>query len=120
MDQPSRPHKPEAEERDNYFFGLSGRPKLIARTSSHQWSFPKHEEGWGGYRPSRKRYATIGEHGILSRWNKELSLEVAAVLKECSWSYFFPIRIGLENIQDTLPYPVVLLAAVEDVGMRRM
>ncbi|KAI0598631.1 hypothetical protein F4775DRAFT_555128 [Biscogniauxia sp. FL1348] len=34
MDQPTHPYKPGTEERDNYFFGLSGNPKLIARTST--------------------------------------------------------------------------------------
>ncbi|KAI1777147.1 hypothetical protein F4818DRAFT_439508 [Hypoxylon cercidicola] len=110
----TEPYKPDDEERAEYYFGIAGNPRLVARTSHERWSKPVHEGAWNTHR--RKRYLAVLEreqHEIVSRWTKDLTLALVQALNECSWTYFFPIRIGLE---DTLfsEFPTILLVAVEE------
>ncbi|KAI0403142.1 hypothetical protein F4802DRAFT_572465 [Xylaria palmicola] len=41
----SIPSKPDQKEKDGYFYGLAGRPRLVARTSTNPWTEPQHM-GW--------------------------------------------------------------------------
>ncbi|KAI7781146.1 hypothetical protein LA080_015150 [Diaporthe eres] len=105
--------KPDDEERDEYYFGLAGKPRLVARTSHNRWSRPEKTGAYTGQ--IRKRFAAVLKYKqpeIVARWTKDLVLALIKGLDDCRWSYFFPIRIGLE---DTLSseLPTVLLVAVE-------
>ncbi|KAI0888130.1 uncharacterized protein GGS22DRAFT_198010 [Annulohypoxylon maeteangense] len=80
MASPSTPQKPSVEERDCYYFGLSGQPKLIARTSCDPWVKPiiVEAEGWNGpiQRPARKKYSTIGANSAIAlKWSSDLIAE---------------------------------------------
>jgi hypothetical protein len=118
MASPLRPYKPDDEERAKYCYGFAGNPRLVARTSNHRWSSPKHQEGWGdNYAQTPKRYSAIGEREPISKkWTKDLSLEIIKALNQCPWSYSFPIQIGLKKPDRTTPpskFSAVLLVAVE-------
>ncbi|RYP51684.1 hypothetical protein DL768_003082 [Monosporascus sp. mg162] len=109
------PYEPSPEERDEYYYGFAGKPKLVARTSCGIWTKPQHEEGWDQRLcQTRKRYAAIGEHDIVRKWSKILCVQVARALKNCHWNYFFPIRIGLEGNRFRDNCPVILLIAVDE------
>ncbi|KAI0973709.1 hypothetical protein F4678DRAFT_459198 [Xylaria arbuscula] len=121
------PYKPDDEEKCRYFYGRAGRPRLVARTSTTSWIKPQHPEGWHNtFVQTPKRYFPITEEEIVSKWNKDLSSAIIEVLKGCSWSYFFPIRIGLERIrgqestdgQGEDKNPTVLSIAVEEDSLQ--
>ncbi|KAI1208240.1 uncharacterized protein F4807DRAFT_461964 [Annulohypoxylon truncatum] len=119
MASPAEPRKPSPEERDNYYFGLAGTPKLIARTSCNPWvKQTRVEEGWNQsiHVPIRKEYDTVDiESDIVAKWSPELVEQLICSLRGCEWSFFFPIRIGLERtIRDSSDFPTILLIAVED------
>ncbi|RYP55221.1 hypothetical protein DL770_010933 [Monosporascus sp. CRB-9-2] len=112
---PLVPYEPSQEERDEYYYGFAGKPKLIARTSCSIWAKPQHEQGWDQKLcQTRKRYAAIGEHDIVRKWSKFLCLQVTHALTNCHWNYFFPIRIGLRGARLRDKSPVVLLIAVDE------
>lgn len=107
------PYKPDDEERDEYYFGLAGKPRLVARTSHNRWSRPEQTGAWA--RQLRKRFAAVSKFQqpeIVARWTKDLGLALITALDDCSWSHFFPIRIGLEDANPS-KFPTVLLIAVE-------
>ncbi|KAI2463876.1 hypothetical protein F4781DRAFT_98528 [Annulohypoxylon bovei var. microspora] len=109
------PQKPSPEERDCYYIGLAGQPKLIARTSCDPWVKPFVEEDrWQGltYVPARKRYSAIHDRDMVSKWSADLAEQIIRSLRGCSWNFFFPIRIGLEHKREQ--YPVILVIAVEN------
>ncbi|RYO73591.1 hypothetical protein DL764_010555 [Monosporascus ibericus] len=108
------PYEPSPEERDQYYYGLAEKPKLVARTSCSIWTKPQHEEGWDQELcQSRKLYAAIGEHDVVQKWSKILCVQVARALENCHWNYFFPIRIGLKEYSFRDSCPVILLIAVD-------
>ncbi|RYO83609.1 hypothetical protein DL766_006462 [Monosporascus sp. MC13-8B] len=108
------PYEPSPEERDEYYYGFAGNPKLVARTSCDIWAKPQHEEGWDQKLcQTPKRYAAIGDHDIVRKWSKILCVQVAHALNNCHWNYFCPIRIGLKGNRFRDNCPVVLLIAVD-------
>ncbi|OTA61644.1 hypothetical protein K449DRAFT_445528 [Hypoxylon sp. EC38] len=108
------PYRPSPEERDLYYFGLAGTPKLIARTSCDPWIKPEREIGWRTAQ-AHKRYATIGQHDIVSKWSTTLVNRFIQSLRGLKWSFFVPIRIGLdEDKEQVRNHPVILLIAVEE------
>ncbi|RYP91918.1 hypothetical protein DL770_001978 [Monosporascus sp. CRB-9-2] len=110
-----RPYEPSPEERDEYYHGFAGKPKLVARTSCGVWTKPQHEEGWGQKLcQTRKQYAAIGEHDIIRKWSKIICIQIAHALKACHWNHFFPIRTGLRGTHFRHNSPVVLLIAVDE------
>lgn len=114
----SEPYKPDDEERDYYYFGIAGKPRLVARTSHECWSRPENTGAYTGQR--RKQYLAVLEYQqdeLVSRWTNDLTLALVQALNECRWSYFFPIRIGLD---DTLSseFPTILLIAVEEDSLQ--
>ncbi|RYP70133.1 hypothetical protein DL771_005645 [Monosporascus sp. 5C6A] len=112
---PLTPYEPSPEERDEYYYGLAGKPKLVARTSCDTWAKPQHEEGWDQKLcQTRKWYAAINDHYIVRKWSKALCVQVARALEDCHWTYFFPIRIGLKGRRFPYNCPVILLIAVEE------
>ncbi|TGJ83882.1 hypothetical protein E0Z10_g4893 [Xylaria hypoxylon] len=115
------PYEPDKKEKDGYFYGLAGRPRLIARTSTNRWIELQHAMGWNNTLfKTRKEYLPVVEHKVMCRWNNDLSSAIIKALNECSWSYFFPIRIGLEIIygQSRPKSPTVLLVAVEEDSLQ--
>ncbi|KAI1141763.1 hypothetical protein F5Y05DRAFT_423457 [Hypoxylon sp. FL0543] len=106
------PRRPSPEERDLYYYGLAGTPKLIARTSCGAWVKPRHaDEPERGQ--IRKQYATVGEHDIVSKWSTNLVERIVRSLKDIKWSFFVPIRLGLDS-ESSRNYSVVLIIAVEE------
>lgn len=118
------PYQPDDEERDWYYYGLSGNPRLVARTSVHRWSKPMHRPGWGTtVAQTSKEYRAIINPEIVSKWTKDLSLAIKRILDRCAWSYFFPIQIGLEDTIDRQEgrrpeFSTVLMIAVEEQSLQ--
>lgn len=110
------PYKPDEDERTYYYYGLAGLPRLVARTSDHRWTKQQHITGWDYLCQIPKRYAPVYQEKIISKWTEDVSLAIIEALNLCSWSYFFPIRIGLQNIifrRGSPEVPTVLHIAVE-------
>lgn len=107
--------RPGNEEINLYYYGIAGTPKLVARTSRNPWTKPEEECGWGHTTCQiPKRYATINSEEIVHEWTREVSNKIIEALEGCSWSYFFPIRIGLERDSPKPPFPIILQIAVEE------
>lgn len=106
----SGPYKPDTTERNEYYFGLDGKPKLVARTSSNRWTKPDYTGPFTGTTP--KYYAAVKNASIIAKWNETLNNALIQVLKECHWSFFFPIRIGLID-ELSFNLPTVLLVGVQ-------
>ncbi|KAI1458158.1 hypothetical protein F4805DRAFT_474605 [Annulohypoxylon moriforme] len=117
MAAPSNPQKPSLEERNNYYFGFAGQPKLVARTSLTPWikKFTTIESWQDEISvPLRKEYRTIGhDHPITSKWSSSLVDGIIKSLRDSSWSFFFPIRIDFANAGGPNGFPIILLIAVE-------
>jgi len=108
------PYKPDDQERDRYYYGFTNNSRLAARTSANRWSELQHEHGWGSRLvQSRKIYLPLVDQQIISAWTERLSLQIIEMLNQCSWSYFFPIRIGLERDAERVRPSTVLMIAVE-------
>ncbi|XXH03970.1 Omega-amidase nit3 [Hypoxylon texense] len=116
-----RPYKPDDDERDLYYFGIAGTPKLVARTGHDRWAKQEEEVSWDSIRQIPKRYVTIGKGDIASKWTRDVSVKIAEALGGYSWTYFFPIRIDLQRTHTTASraaFPVVLLIAVEEDSLQ--
>lgn len=110
--------KPGNEERDNYFHGFSGSPKLVARTGHNCWtkSLFESERGWTSeIVQHRKHYIALDDPDIIGKWSKDLSTNIITTLGQCRWSYFFPIRTCLRDDFDRQEgiAVTILLVAVE-------
>ncbi|KAI1270908.1 hypothetical protein F5Y07DRAFT_393159 [Xylaria sp. FL0933] len=121
MASQSNPYKPDNKEKNGYFYGLAGRPRLVARTSTERWTEPQHPVGWDERLvQTRKRYLPIKDDEIVSKWNNDLSSSIIKALNGCTWNYFFPIRIGLVSEYGLAQgqSSTVLLVAVEDDSLQ--
>ncbi|POS69320.1 hypothetical protein DHEL01_v212286 [Diaporthe helianthi] len=108
------PYKPDDEERDEYYYGLAGKPRLVARTSHNRWSRPKTPGSFSWpAKQIRKRFTAVSNSEIVTtKWTKDLDLALIKGLDGCRWSYFFPIHLDLEDTS-MREVPTVLLVAVE-------
>ncbi|KAI0376469.1 hypothetical protein F5Y04DRAFT_285908 [Hypomontagnella monticulosa] len=111
MSSPRFPQPPTPEEKELYYFGLAGQPKLVARTSSDPWVKPLRESFFEGRPQARKEYKTVGRHEIVYKWSTSLVEQIISLLEGRDWNFFFPIRFGIED-DPRGHQPVVLLIAV--------
>ncbi|KAI1324739.1 hypothetical protein F5Y16DRAFT_380250 [Xylariaceae sp. FL0255] len=121
-----RPYKPNNEERDLYYYGLAGNPRLIARTSCDVWVKPQRlSHDWQPrLEQRRKRYGAVRDGDPISaKWTRDFSMSIMQALEPNAWSFFFPIRILLQpdtenpNQPDNreepeTAQPIILLVAV--------
>ncbi|KAI0396859.1 hypothetical protein F5Y17DRAFT_471735 [Xylariaceae sp. FL0594] len=115
------PYKPPDDERDNYYHGFSGCPRLVARTSYNRWTKTMYEVeiGWTTeLTQHRKYYVALQERDdpdIVSKWTQDVSMNILNALSQCRWSYFFPTRTCLRENGwcQKGPAPIILLVAVE-------
>ncbi|TRX93636.1 hypothetical protein FHL15_005608 [Xylaria flabelliformis] len=117
----SSPYKPDNEERDSYFHGFSGSPKLVARTGHNRWTKSLFEYGWNSkLAQHRKHYMALDNPDIIGKWSKELSTSIITALGQCRWSYFFPIRTCLRDDLDHQEGVIatILLVAVEPASLQ--
>ncbi|KAI1812312.1 hypothetical protein GGS20DRAFT_591815 [Poronia punctata] len=115
-------YKPSEDERDNYFHGFSGSPKLVARTGHRPWEKSMFEsDSWTPeVKQHRKCYMAIVDSVMAEKWTMDISKRIIAALGRCKWSYFFPIRTclrgdsprGLRGTEAT-----VMLVAVEPASL---
>ncbi|KAI1172418.1 hypothetical protein F4777DRAFT_512575 [Nemania sp. FL0916] len=92
-------HEPSAEERENYYYGLAGKPKLVARTGRDHWVKPHHlRSAWVSYPVWSKKYfwPIRDDDEIVSKWSKELATIIVKTLEPYPWSHFFPVKTPLE------------------------
>ncbi|KAI0532351.1 hypothetical protein GGR58DRAFT_517784 [Xylaria digitata] len=119
----SSPYKPGNGERDNYFYGFSGSPKLVARTGHNRWikSLFESEYGWTSELiQHHKHYMALDDPDIIGKWSKDLSISIITALGQCKWSYFFPIRTCLKDDfhrQEGVA-ATILLVAVEPASLQ--
>ncbi|KAI1738731.1 hypothetical protein F4680DRAFT_449845 [Xylaria scruposa] len=117
----SSPYKPDNEERDKYFHGFSGSPKLVARTGHNRWTKSLFEYGWNGkLAQHRKHYMALYDPDIIGKWSKDLSTSIITALGQCRWSYFFPIRTCLRDdyYRQQGAAATILLVAVEPASLQ--
>jgi hypothetical protein len=131
-DESKTPSEPSTEEKELYYFGIAGNPKLVARTSCDLWIKPQHRlPGWGlMFTQTRKHFRAIrDEDDIVSKWTRDLSMMIVEVLEPYPWSYFFPVKMPLDLAADNLvpsptkrkeieeAQPIILLIAVTEDSM---
>ncbi|KAK9414305.1 putative Peptidase S7 domain-containing protein [Seiridium unicorne] len=121
----SGPYRPDDKERERYYYGLAGNPRLVARTSDNLWSEPQHVEGWNDRTvQTPKRYLPIVEHELVPKWTNGMCHEIIKALGQCVWSYFFPVTICLDDRaaeeRSTVRHKpsTVLLIAVEENSLQ--
>ncbi|KAF2995435.1 hypothetical protein E8E14_002992 [Neopestalotiopsis sp. 37M] len=117
------PYEPNIDERDNYYLGFSGRPRLIARTGGDRWSKLLEYSPYyipNGSRQIEKSLAVISDPETISKWSRDLDQSLMKALNQFIWTRFFPIRIGLVDPEQRRGWrkkicnlSTVLLIAVE-------
>jgi hypothetical protein len=94
---------PGPEESEHYFHGLSGCPRLIARTGSAPWMKPTISTPWPNPKDQNeainRQLRSIGDHAILSAWSGELDRKLRESLCGCDWRFFFPIRVQITHTE---------------------
>ncbi|RWA04460.1 hypothetical protein EKO27_g10645 [Xylaria grammica] len=118
----SSPYKPDNKEKDNYFHGFSGNPKLVARTGHNRWTKSLFESGhWDNRRliQYRKYYMALDNLDIIGKWSKDLSMSIITALGRCKWSYFSPIRTCLrdDDYRQEGTAATILLVAVDPASL---
>ncbi|CAK7199902.1 hypothetical protein SEUCBS139899_002589 [Sporothrix eucalyptigena] len=108
--------EPSEDEKELYFFGLYGRPRLVARTSQAAW---QHDRNWS---PQRHVVAKIGNHEIVHKWCPSLRNALISLLTNAddghggklAWTSFYPIRFGrhMQGLDDKYDNPVVLMVGI--------
>ncbi|KAI1177737.1 hypothetical protein F4777DRAFT_596381 [Nemania sp. FL0916] len=122
----NRCYKPSTEETIEYYYGIAGKPKLVARTSSDLWVKPECKvSAWGRTtEQAKKRFWPIqDDDDIVQHWTEELCITLAEILSPYPWTYFFPVKMPLgrgnhySRSQEERFYktaPVLLLIAVNE------
>ncbi|PSR97195.1 hypothetical protein BD289DRAFT_451037 [Coniella lustricola] len=112
----ARPYKPEHDEITEYYCGLSGPPRLVARTSHERWSRTMLEGShWG---QCRKYFLALSTGDVISKWTTTLDSALVEVLRGVEWSFFFPIGFGLDyhQVRDCKPQTVLLVGVHEAIA----
>ncbi|KAI1824132.1 hypothetical protein F4861DRAFT_277722 [Xylaria intraflava] len=78
------PTQPSSLERLSYYHGVGG--KLLARTSNFEF------RGTITGDMGSIQFTTIGQHGIVSIWSREVTICLQEALEEVHWERFYPIR----------------------------
>ncbi|KAL1900996.1 hypothetical protein Sste5346_002060 [Sporothrix stenoceras] len=106
--------EPSEDEKQYYFHGLAGSPRLLARTSSTVWD----RSAWGEWATPRKVITTLGPHALVKNWCPELRAALVAALNASDgaggalpWEAFYPIRLGLDGHRK-YDNPAVLLVSI--------
>lgn len=98
---------PSTLEAQNYYFGLSGNPTLLARSSDDVFSL----EYSNNYQV-KKRIFPVTEHAIINIFDHGPRDQIHAALEGCiTWRAIDIIRLGTS--QQPMECPVVVLIRVE-------
>lgn len=117
---------PTDEERDEYYFGLFSRPRLVARTGTSRW------QGRYGWSDPGKTLHTVGRHPIAEKWNRSDALldgnslpsQIIKALSGLRWTAIDILRVGYvvdEHGHRSSSYddfPVTMLITVEPDTVR--
>lgn len=111
---------PSTEERELYYFGLPSLPKLVARSSTHDWVNPQKPEFTmftGTLNMYPKSLRPVGRHPLLHQlWNDASSSLRVQILELVSatadWSAIDILRIGLND-----EFHITLLISVKPDSM---
>ena len=97
-----------SNEAEFYYYGLPSRPRLVGRSSTHEWVAPC---GPGVF-PRHKQLQPVGMHPINDIWEGDLSYKVVERLnsKQLSWTSIDVVRIGFVDESFS---PVILWIGVE-------
>ncbi|KAI1815448.1 hypothetical protein GGS20DRAFT_584422 [Poronia punctata] len=89
VDMALSPYEPNNDERDTFFHGFSGSPRLVARTGNNRWSKSLFEAqiGWTAkLTQHRKFYVALDDPkglDIVGNWTQELSADIIKALSPC-------------------------------------
>ncbi|KAF4465762.1 hypothetical protein FALBO_7396 [Fusarium albosuccineum] len=105
---------PSPEERDEYYYGLPSKPKLVARSGGGIWRRQQDQL------PIGKVFSPVGSHAIGKAWNdstSSLRRLVLEALEDIDWSVIDILRLGYER-QNQLTgeeynHPVTLLISIQ-------
>jgi hypothetical protein len=95
---------PSQSEIHHYFFGLSGNPELLARTSHDDFV-----RLYDGTFPRPKRVFNVGIHDIVDRYGSAREA-IHEILADVKWSKLDIVRVGYSR--EAGDNPVVLLITV--------
>jgi hypothetical protein len=104
----------------DYYFGLPGNPRLLARSSTAPWEIPiidipEHGE-WGHQIPASKLAFVVTRHPLREKLDSGLRdniRNVLATMSPCRWISVDYLRIGYDdNVEQN--NPVVVLVTVEE------
>ncbi|RSL58731.1 hypothetical protein CEP54_007621 [Fusarium duplospermum] len=114
----AEPRAPSEEESQCYYFGLPGKPILVARSSSDMdpWTGLQTDQGW----TRRKTLDPVGQdHPIVAPWNDAagpLRRDILEALESLQWVAIDILRIGYQSVRGTLDEspsnPVTVLVSV--------
>lgn len=107
---------------EDYYWGLTGYPRLLARSSSQPWTLPRTEEiGYdGNFERLRKLVSVVGRrHPLRTALDQGLRQNIRQVLEcmqPCRWISVDYVRIGYDHDVEANK-PVVVWVTVEENGV---
>ncbi|KAM0562154.1 hypothetical protein ACHAPJ_002599 [Fusarium lateritium] len=111
---PRQPQPPTEEEAHSYYLGLSGGPRLVARSSIEPWTLLEDE-----YTVS-KTIDPVGKHPIVRLWNDStgrLRQDILAAVASIDWTIIDILRVGfsrrIHTIDEPVEKPITLLVSVQ-------
>jgi hypothetical protein len=101
-------HEPSEQEKDLYYWGLFGQPRLVARSNypDTTWELRTQEQ-----QILEKYWQPIGEHVIRDKLDNDLRSKIASALDPLEWKVAKTLRIGYRAVEG--PPPVVVWVSVE-------
>jgi hypothetical protein len=100
-----------APEFEDYYYGLPGRPKLLARSNTSPWTLPQING-----KAVRKSSWPIGRHPIENKLEEGLRSDIMDILSTMNpkkWISVDCLRLGY-NREMVSKNPVVILITVEE------
>ncbi|KAJ4268696.1 hypothetical protein NW762_002763 [Fusarium torreyae] len=111
---PRQPEPPTDEETGSYYLGLSGSPRLVARSSIGPWTLLEDE-----YTVS-KTIDPVGNHPIVRLWNDStgrLRHDILAAVASIEWTIMDILRVGfsrrIHTTDEPVEKPITLLVSVQ-------
>ncbi|KAI0399435.1 hypothetical protein F4802DRAFT_589459 [Xylaria palmicola] len=115
------PYRPSERERCQYFYGQTGNPPLVARTSIDRWTQPVHLKEDMGLVHIPKKWVALPPEVYQSQWTSDVHSAIELTLSSCSWTSFLPVRVGVYHpVHESGRYlfSTILLVAVEPGSLR--
>lgn len=106
---------PSQQEREYYYYGITPRPRLVARSSTDIWN--PVQDG----RQLEKQSRPAGDHPMVHAWNNftnPMRREIFQALNSVIWSVIDIMRVGYKGINsqtgEEFDQPVTFLVTVQN------